>query len=207
MPRVSKDHLDARRRQILDAAAECFAREGVHRTTMQDVIREAGLSAGAIYRYFASKEAIVEALATERHARERALLGASTDATSPRAALRAIARAFFLPLDDARARKERRVGIQLWAEALRHDGIRALVRRGADEPRARLAALVRAGQRRGDLPRALDPDAAARAMLALFHGFVLQQAWDPSVEVAPYLKAVNSLLDGWSPPRPRRRRR
>ena len=46
MPRVSEDHLLARRQQILDAARVCFLRDGFHNTSMQDVIAEAGLSVG-----------------------------------------------------------------------------------------------------------------------------------------------------------------
>ncbi|HEY9407971.1 MAG TPA: helix-turn-helix domain-containing protein, partial [Jiangellaceae bacterium] len=52
MPRVSEAHLAARRDQILQAAWTCFARDGFHATSMQDVFAEAGLSAGAVYRYF-----------------------------------------------------------------------------------------------------------------------------------------------------------
>ena len=55
MPRVSDEHLAARRQQILDAARACFLRNGFHATSMQDVIGEAGLSVGAVYRYFKSK--------------------------------------------------------------------------------------------------------------------------------------------------------
>ena len=51
MPRVDDGYLEARRSQIMDAAITCFAREGFHRTTMQDIIAETGLSAGAICRY------------------------------------------------------------------------------------------------------------------------------------------------------------
>ena len=50
MPKVSEEHLDARRRQIVDAAIVCFVRKGFHRATMQDICREAGLSAGAVDR-------------------------------------------------------------------------------------------------------------------------------------------------------------
>ena len=49
MPKVSQEHRDARRAQILRAAAACFERKGYQRTTMADIIRESGLSAGAIY--------------------------------------------------------------------------------------------------------------------------------------------------------------
>ncbi|HEX3781224.1 MAG TPA: TetR/AcrR family transcriptional regulator [Pseudonocardiaceae bacterium] len=62
MPRVTQEHLDARRQQILDAAALCFARKGFHGTSMPDIFTEANLSAGAIYRYFPSKQAIIEEL-------------------------------------------------------------------------------------------------------------------------------------------------
>src|SRR5206468_4377917 len=62
MPRVSEAYLAARRHQILDAALTCFRRNGFHTTSMQDVINEAGLSVGAVYRYFRSKEDIIAAI-------------------------------------------------------------------------------------------------------------------------------------------------
>src|SRR5918992_5210095 len=65
MPKVSEEHLAARRRQILDAALVCFSRSGFHRTSMQQIFEESGLSPGAVYRYFKSKDQIVEAIAME----------------------------------------------------------------------------------------------------------------------------------------------
>ncbi|MBW8820389.1 MAG: helix-turn-helix transcriptional regulator, partial [Streptomyces sp.] len=65
MARVSQAHLDARRRQILDGAAVCFARNGFHATSMQDVLKEADLSAGAVYRYFSGKEELIGAIVGE----------------------------------------------------------------------------------------------------------------------------------------------
>jgi len=64
MPRVSEDHLTARREQILAAARRCFLRKGVHNTSMQDLIGEAGMSVGAVYRYFRSKDEIINAIKT-----------------------------------------------------------------------------------------------------------------------------------------------
>jgi len=175
----------------------CFARDGFHCATMQDVIREAKLSPGAIYRYFASKEEIIAAIADERHARERAALAAARDVGGA-PALGALVRELFVPLAGADERRSRRVGVQIWAEALRNPRIHRLVRRGVDGPRRVLAALVRDAQARGEVPSRLDADAAARAMIALFQGFVLQQAWDPRADVASYVAAIELVLDGLS---------
>jgi len=205
VPKVSEAHLASRRQQILEAAQRCFARDGFHRTTMQDVVREAGLSPGAIYRYFPSKAELVAAIAGERHQRETAQIEASALGENAPEDLRRTMRRFFEPLAEPAERETRRVGIQLWAEALRDPHVLPVVRRGVDLPRARLATLVRSGQTRGELRRDLDADALARAMIALFHGFVLQQAWDQRVRVAPYLEILDALLDGLRPRRTGRR--
>jgi hypothetical protein len=106
---------------------------------------------------------------------------------------------FFESLAEPAEQETRRVGIQVWAEALRDPHVLRVVRRGVNLPRARLAALVRSGQSSGELRSDLDADALARAMIALFHGFVLQQAWEPGVRVAPYLGVLDALLDGLRP--------
>jgi AcrR family transcriptional regulator len=64
-PRVTEQHKENRREQILEAAGRCFARRGYAQTTMQGIFADAGLSAGAIYSYFKSKSEIYMAL-TER---------------------------------------------------------------------------------------------------------------------------------------------
>jgi TetR/AcrR family transcriptional regulator, transcriptional repressor of aconitase len=61
MPKLSQTDLDARRRQIREAANRCFARKGVQATTMREIFAEAGLSAGAVYNYFKTKEELIEA--------------------------------------------------------------------------------------------------------------------------------------------------
>lgn len=63
MPRVIK-HPDIRRQELLDIAARSFAEHGYDSTTVDDVIRQAGLSKGAFYYYYPSKQALLEGLAT-----------------------------------------------------------------------------------------------------------------------------------------------
>ena len=197
MPKVSQEHLDARRRQILDAAIECFSEKGFHRATMHDIVQRSGLSAGAIYRYFESKEELIQAIADERHARELSLISAAASGADGLGEnLHQLILNFFGRLEDADERRQRRIGIEIWAEALRNPAVYETVRDGIDEPRTRLAKLIREAQARGEVTPHLEPDAVARLMIAVFQGFLLQQAWDPSVEVKPYLSVLQWLLDG-----------
>ncbi|AZI58050.1 TetR/AcrR family transcriptional regulator [Nakamurella antarctica] len=65
MPRVSQDHLDARRWQILGGARAAFARHGYEGATVRVLEEEIGLSRGAIFHHFADKAALFMALAVE----------------------------------------------------------------------------------------------------------------------------------------------
>src|ERR1700759_3170484 len=65
MPKVTQQYRPARRAQILDSARRCFLRDGFHSTSMQDLFAEAGLSSGAVYRYFPSKDDVIIAIAAE----------------------------------------------------------------------------------------------------------------------------------------------
>src|SRR3712207_9349329 len=62
MPRVTDEHRLARREQILDAATATFAAQGFQATGMAEIIAASGLSAGAVYRYFTSKDQLIEAI-------------------------------------------------------------------------------------------------------------------------------------------------
>ncbi len=53
---------DARPDEVLDAALRLFVRNGFAATKVEDIATDAGLSKGAIYRYFSSKEEIFESL-------------------------------------------------------------------------------------------------------------------------------------------------
>ncbi len=63
MPKLTKQQQSQRQNAILAAAERCFLRTGFHKTTMQDICKEASVSAGAIYIYFRSKEALIAGLA------------------------------------------------------------------------------------------------------------------------------------------------
>src|ERR1051326_2241759 len=69
MPKVTEEHADARRAQILEGALRCFARWGYDGATVPRLEREIGLSHGAIFNYYRSKLDLFIALAREDHDR------------------------------------------------------------------------------------------------------------------------------------------
>jgi AcrR family transcriptional regulator len=199
IPKVSQNHLDARRQQILDAAVECFSRDGLHPTSMQDIVRQSGLSAGALYTYFKSKDEMITAIAAGRHMREREMIGAAIQDSDTAATLHILVRNFARSLLDPTEQKARRLSIQLWAEALRNPGILKIVREGTDMPRMMLSAMILEARERGDISKQIVPDALARVLIALFQGFALQLALDASTELEPSLQIVEQMLAALSP--------
>ena len=198
MPKVNQSHLDARRVQILDAAIVCFSRQGFHRATMQDIVKQSNLSSGAIYNYFDSKEEIIEAIADERHAKERKLMTDARKEATVTDVLKRIRDAFFGELKSPNERLNRRVGIQLWAEAQRNPRILKLVRRGVNTPRELLCDILSDAQRRGEISDKVDPDAVARFLIAAFHGLVLQIEWNDEVAINPQMELLDNFLESIS---------
>jgi TetR/AcrR family transcriptional regulator, transcriptional repressor of aconitase len=198
MPKVSQSYLDTRRAQILDAAIVCFSREGFHRTTVQEIVKQSRLSPGAIYNYFNSKEEIIEAISTVRHDQERKLILEAKEEATVAGALKRIRNAFFSELKNPKERLRRRVSIQLWAEAQRNPRILKVVRRNVDEPRKLLSGILAEAQQRGEISSKVDAGATASFLIAAFHGIVLQVEWDEHISIEPYLHLLDNFLESIS---------
>jgi len=86
----------ANRLAILDAAREVFGEIGFEAATVRDIVRRSGLSVGAFYNYYRSKEEVFEALADDGARRFRPILEAqSAKARDFESYLRAAVGAYF----------------------------------------------------------------------------------------------------------------
>ena len=197
-PKVAEAHLEARRQQVLDAAFTCFARQGFHQTTMQDICREAGLSAGAVYRYFPSKEEIIEASCQECQQYYMSMIEAATQrGDRPVGLLDELVGTTFAYLDQPEAHVWLRFNVQLWSEALRSPEIKESLRRtGIDPWKEALTQFIAKAQGLDEVSPALDPEAVARVLLSMWQGLILQKALDPAVDVTPYVEAVKAMYGG-----------
>lgn len=193
MPKVTEAHLEARRQQILDAASACFARGGFHQTTMHDVCQEAQLSPGCLYRYFESKEEIIEAIGEESRRRNRAIIEALGKEEETLSVFDDLVEAFFAGLDDKAGCV---LDIEIWAEAVHNPRFRRILRRANSSVREPFMEIIRRAQERGDLRRDLDPEAVARAMTSFYLGLVLQKTIDGEVDVPAYIDAMKAMMSG-----------
>lgn len=194
MPRISAARAQSRRQQIIDAALTCFARRGFHKTTMQDVVRQAGLSPGSIYCHFASKHDIIVAVVEERHKRESALIERAFEKQSFAEAVDRLAADFIAALHAPEEQAWRRLTVQLWAESLHDRRLAAVVRDGVERPAAILSRLVKRAKASGELPKFLDADAIATIFIAVFQGLVLQLTWNRNVDLQPLVGTLKGLL-------------
>ncbi|MCH7607599.1 MAG: TetR/AcrR family transcriptional regulator [Chloroflexi bacterium] len=168
MPKVSEAHVEARKEQIVSAAFLCFARKGFHPTTMQDICAEAHLSPGAVYRYFAGKEDIIQSACGEAQAAEYVgLLEEALAEPDTSAMFSGLAAAFFSHFDDDGADVYNRTSLQLWAEMAVNERVRESFSSNPAAVRAGLDAVVREAQRRGDIDSGLESGAVASAIRPL----------------------------------------
>ncbi|MFF1464419.1 TetR/AcrR family transcriptional regulator [Streptomyces sp. NPDC058330] len=198
MARVSQEHLDARRRQILTGAARCFARNGFHGTSMQDVLKEVGLSAGAVYRYFAGKDDLIAAIADEafqyiRHAFAEA--AEISPPPTPDVLLGRVVRGVFTgQVYGLERRTCAALIVQVWAESMRNERLAKTLGEGYAGMRAGWAQLVEAYRTAGLLRADVPADDVARTMIATAQGFIAQEALFGGVEPEALENGLRGLM-------------
>lgn len=195
MPRVTQAHLDARRRQILVAAHRCFAKNGFHRTTMEDVSVEAAISVGTLYRYFDGKEALIEALADMGRTQKKDALDSLRSGGGIEALSRTVEGVVRLlemnGVDDAV-----RLDVRLWGEALNHEPLLEVLRGSLNALREPLEKFIADEIAQGRVRDDVDADAVARIIIAMFMGMEVQRLYDPEMNIRGCSDAMAALLQG-----------
>jgi TetR/AcrR family transcriptional regulator, transcriptional repressor of aconitase len=195
MPRLTPARAKAQRERILDAALQCFARQGFHAATMQDIVEESGLSPGAIYGYFAGKTEMVMAIASERHHMERQRMEYALAGSGVEIGLQRLLEGFVLGLRDPKEKLWRRLAVQVWAESLSNPSLRRETLFGVKQAIEALSRLIRKAQKEGRWPPDLKPASAARVMIAILQGISLQLAWDDKIDIPRFAAALKIMLE------------
>jgi TetR/AcrR family transcriptional repressor of uid operon len=201
---VGRRPIEAERRQrILEAAQHAFVRHCFHATTMQHVADEAGMSAGNLYRYFPSKEAIVEGLCElDQVEMAEAFAELMADSRHIAEAMRFALRKHVL----GKPREKARLLVEIWAEAGRNPRVAELTRGIDAEVRARVEGLIEAAKLAGAASPSLDSRFGARFFVTfvagLFKRMAIEGDFDPETETPMAIGVLKALLAGALRPEP-----
>ena len=195
MPKLKPDTQRARRENILDAALRCFARGGFHATTMQHICKEAAVSPGAVYVYFASKEDLIAGLCERDRAEFAERFSLVSSAPDFLDALRQIGEHYFVDESPDRQRFVIEMGIEatrnpriseifMTVDQFCFDNFKSLFQRLKDE---------------GRIAPAIDIETLAKAFNVIGDGMFWRRAIEPGFNaraVLPVLvELVGSLLN------------
>ncbi len=188
---------DSRRERIIEAAERAFVRHGFHAATMQHVAEEADMSAGNLYRYFPSKEAIVEALcALDQQGSSDAFAALFARDRDIGEAVRTALRDKVLgkPADKAR------MIVEIWAEAGRNARVAEMTRALDAEVLAKLEQVIEAAKTQGSAAPHVDSCFAARFFSTFIAGLFKRMATEPefdrSAETAMAYGVLKALFAG-----------
>lgn len=179
--------LSAQQERVLDAAQACFVRSGFHRTTMQDIAKEAAMSPANIYRYFESKEAIVLGWATRQRERAAAIIAGLERKGDRRAALFGIIAHYHVAI----TREAAVLRVELWSEATRNPRIAAIWQELEEESRRWFVSLLTSLATSPDC----DPDALFLATNTMMKGLTINRALLPDYDPTPVVAQLEALIE------------
>ena len=176
MPRVSAAHEQEVRDRILTAALRVFSEKGYHNATIADVVRESGLSVGAIYTYFTGKDELIRLSCDQIATRGLDQLAERLAPATSTAERMAIAIHLYVEsIDEYEDAPGQITLLQAWAEADREPVVREMLSARRERLVGAGRYILAQGVATGELPSWIDVDAVTRGFLALLDGLLLQR--------------------------------
>jgi AcrR family transcriptional regulator len=166
MPRVVPEYKEEARARILRAANQLFGEKGYRQATMDDVAKKLGVSKGALYLYFASKEELFEAICRSEPLAFREILYSSFSENKH-------------PLDSAgiffdnmlkRYGSESGLTFEIFSEASHNATLRKILKKTQDDYAKTLLSYLEEGQKRGFIHKELDLEPLTYALIGLWNG-------------------------------------
>jgi TetR/AcrR family transcriptional regulator, repressor for uid operon len=199
VPKLKPETQIARREHILNAAERCLADNGFHRTTMQDICRAAGVSAGALYVYFASKEDLIAGICARDRAKLAGELKQLAEAPDLLAALEQLARHYAVE----QPAYKRILCLEMGVESTRNPAIATIFRSVDQFVIESFAFLFKRARAQGRIAPLLDDPTLARVVATIGDGMFWRRAvdpfHDPQALVAVLMGVIASLLNPTQP--------
>jgi AcrR family transcriptional regulator len=190
MPKLKPATQRARREHILDAAEACFVRAGFHRTTMQDICKEAAISPGALYVYFASKEDLIAGLAERDRAEFAERFAEISAAPDPISALTSLGEHYFIE----EPANKMMIGLEVGLESTRNPKVGEIYRsvdRCVNDSFEKLFERLAA---EGRIAPEFDVATVTQLLSLIGDGLCVRRATDPDFDAQALVPAVMRVI-------------
>jgi AcrR family transcriptional regulator len=199
MPRITEEHREARRQQILDAARACVLEHGLEAVSMEMIIARSGLSTGAVYRYFKGKDELIAASVAGATAEIGADLSPILEGGQPASPaqlmenlLSAVTAYSHRGVGAAAGIDRMPVAVHGWSYALTEPKVRATVRAGLHAFRAACVPIIERWQADGTISPGVEPAAVAQLIVSIWLGFMAQRSL-ADAQVTAHAEALAAL--------------
>ena len=192
MPKLKPDTQLARREHILDVAERCFARSGFHRTTMADICRDAQVSPGALYVYFASKEDLIAGITERDRSKLAAQLSDVAKAPDLMAALAQLGEHYTVE----EPRHKQQLVIEIGCQSMREGQVGEIFRSCDKFVLEQFEALFARAKAEGKIAPSLDSKTLAQAVAVIGDGLFWRRAVDPSFDAKTIVPVVTAMIAG-----------
>lgn len=181
----------ARRQQIIDAAAGLFATKGLDGTSTADICKASGMSPGNLFHYFPSKREIFFAVITHDEGEKERHLAASRSSTDPWSALQDVVDYLLRPATTPMAPP---LVMEAMLQARRDPELAEWLSRDQADEQATIEILVSRAVQAGQIDPGIEPRDAAAWIATLAGAVYLQAATDPQFSVARHLRTMHLTL-------------
>jgi AcrR family transcriptional regulator len=202
-PKVPQAYMDARRKEIIQAAYKCFFTKGFHNTTMQDIFDAANLSPGAVYNYFPSKEDLVIATVKESDTFILPQL-ASLSTENPEKTLLNLVN-FWVSLLKKLPNELNRLHMDYYSEATNNEAIRQALLESQANIFNSLVKVFRTDQKAGAINSEHDPLSVALVMITMVSGLRMHRIVDPDIDIDAFGNVFKAMITAFFTVKPQKR--
>jgi TetR/AcrR family transcriptional repressor of uid operon len=194
MRTTDKANTEARRKHVMLAAMRCFAKLGLQNTSVKDICREAGMTAGHLYYYFANKSAIIESLFEVGTSEIMGRIEHMLDSDD-------LGNAIVNLHNEAESKRDEwsmspGLRLEFFAEAARNDELRKIQQDLDARTMSAVSTAVRRAIATGRLASETEPESFARAIILLWDGLGIARAGSGS-DLPAFERAIMALIKPW----------
>ena len=191
--RTRAERRDQQIQRILDAAQACFVRSGFQGASMQQICSECGMSPGALYRYFPSKEAIVAAICAADREDDMTCFGALRDATS---AVDGLVEGAMAHITHTHEKGSAALFAEMRSESNRNATIRETVDSHKQEIAGMIVPLVQGAIQRGEIDPPVDVQTLMAVLMSVGEGIAINDLPARGIPLGQIEKALRAMLVG-----------